>query len=1149
MNKVAAVRRVFKKCEVNPLKKVNVRKYVERREFAVFIVISLFFLVVSHLSAADDLLKFEHIGSSLGFPQEGNVLYIYQDSRGFLWFGTHNGVNKFDGYTFTVFQHKPDDPNSPGHRIIRCIYEDLEGTLWFGTESSLDKFDRGNDTFSHYRTPIKGLTSSSYTPVYSIIESPADPGILYLGTMNGLVRFDKKMETFTTVPAFSDYPAGQAENLAAAILETSPGILWISSFNGLFKYDLKTKVITKYKHDPEVPGSLSSDYVYCLQKSSVEPGLLWIGTWKGLNKFDTKKETFTHYRHDPLNPSSLSHDVIRTICESPVERGILWLGTFGGGINKFDANTGKCLRFKHNSNDINSPGSDTILSVYQDLSGVLWAGTRFMGLYRADTTARKFIHYHVRPNTQEGLSDNLVFSILESPSMPGIFWIGTADGLNRFDRETGIFTLYRSKPGNPNSLSSSDIRQVYECPSLPGILWIGTELREICKFDPKKNSYVKYEHDPKNENTPTPHLASTFHESLDHPGVLWIATRGGGITRMDIAEETFTTYLFDSEESKIRHKNQILDIYESRGEPGILWLASYSSGLIRFDTKAGKFARYLKTPGDTNSILCVYGPPQNPGILWLGAIRGLVKFDIKSGLSVAFPGFGSLPGYIVKGILQDKRKNLWLSTDNGLLKFNPENGKIKRYDKRDGLQGNEFSRATCKSRSGEMFFGGFDGFNSFFPSRIKENPYVPPIVITGFRVFNKPVKAGTAGRDGRIILKQNISEEKQVQLSYKVRVFTFEFAALSYSLPEKNSFACKMEGFDKEWVDCGTRRSATYTGLSPGSYIFRVKGSNNDGIWNEEGASIRVIITPPWWRTIWAYALYIILLAAAVITLNRWQRARLIQREQDKAKVREAELRAQAADARTRAVEAENRRKSQELEGARKLQLSMLPEKVPEQGNFDIAVYMNTAHEVGGDYYDFFTDEKGILITAIGDATGHGLKAGHMVSIMKGILLSGDLTRQLDMAAFFNKSTRTIKQMHLENLFMALTLVKLKNNRADITSAGMPPVYLLREAGGRVEDILLKAPPLGAFNDFSYPAKEVELSPGDTLLLLSDGLPELFDRKGRMFGYSRVKRIFEKAVGKTPEQIIAHLVDAAETWLDGKARDDDITFVVLKVKS
>jgi serine phosphatase RsbU (regulator of sigma subunit) len=397
-------------------------------------------------------------------------------------------------------------------------------------------------------------------------------------------------------------------------------------------------------------------------------------------------------------------------------------------------------------------------------------------------------------------------------------------------------------------------------------------------------------------------------------------------------------------------------------------------------------------------------------------------------------------------------------------------------------------------------------------------------------------------------LEKSITDTKVINLSHKDKMFSFEFAALNYTRTERNQYAYKMEEFADDWQDIGKRRMVTFTNLSPGTYTFRVKGSNNDGLWNEVGTSIRVIISPPWWRTSWAYGLYIILLALILVGLNRLQRARLIKRERDQAKIQEAQLRAQAAEAEARAIEAENRRKTHELEEARKLQLSMLPKKLPKPPGFDIGVYMKTAYEVGGDYYDFFETDDGTLTIAVGDATGHGLKAGTLVSIIKGLFLNEAGNFQPEIYAFFDKSNRIIKQMNLGNLFMGLTLVRIKHNKGVIASAGMPPVYLYREKNRAVEEIVLKAPPIGAFYDFPYPHREVGLFTGDALLLLSDGLPELFNRDEEMFGYSRLKKLFAEIGGKTPGQIIDDLAAAGDSWLKGKPQDDDMTFVVLKVK-
>jgi serine phosphatase RsbU (regulator of sigma subunit) len=618
-----------------------------------------------------------------------------------------------------------------------------------------------------------------------------------------------------------------------------------------------------------------------------------------------------------------------------------------------------------------------------------------------------------------------------------------------------------------------------------------------------------------------------------------------------IKTKTFTRYPLRPANSKDFYP--VNSIYESSAVPGILWVGT-DGGLVKFNLLSAEFTRYFQGSAgggilSRDAIFSFYESRREPGILWMATGKGLNRISLKTGASIDYKGSQTLEDFIILRILEDDRGNFWLSTAaSGLLRFNPQTGTTKRYDIGDGLQGNEFYQAACKSQSGKIFFGGLNGFTAFYPHQVKDNSYVPPVVLTDFQIFNRSIKPGHLGRNGRPILRKNITETKVIQLSHKDKMFSFEFAALNYNHTERNQYAYKMEGFADDWQNIGKRRMVTFTNLSSGTYNFQVKGSNNDGLWNEEGTSVRVIISPPWWRSPWAYGLYIVFLALVLVGLNRLQRARLIKKERDQAKIQEAQLRAQAAEAEARAIEAEDKRKTHELEEARKLQLSMLPKKLPEPPGFDISVYMKTAYEVGGDYYDFFETDDGTLTIAVGDATGHGLKAGTLVSIIKGLFLNeaGDL--QPEIHAFFDKSNRIIKQMNLGNLFMGLTLVRIKHNKGVIASAGMPPVYLYSEKNRAVEEIALKAPPIGAFNDFSYSHQEMELTKGDTLLLLSDGLPELFNPAEEMFGYSRLKKLFAGIGRKNPGQIIDDLVAAGDSWLNGKPQEDDMTFVVLKVK-
>jgi serine phosphatase RsbU (regulator of sigma subunit) len=526
-----------------------------------------------------------------------------------------------------------------------------------------------------------------------------------------------------------------------------------------------------------------------------------------------------------------------------------------------------------------------------------------------------------------------------------------------------------------------------------------------------------------------------------------------------------------------------MNFYED--ENGYIWVSTYGGGLNRFDPKTEKFLRFTQE----NS---------------------------------------NLPNNGVYGALSDENGNLWISTNSGITKLNPNTFEFRNYSVDDGLQSEEFNGGSYyKAPDGEMFFGGIRGFNFFYPSEVTDNKYIPNIVITDIKIFNESIKVGEDSP-----LKVQISKTEEIVLSHWQNDISFEYVALHYSNPSKNKYAFKLENYEDDWRYVEDIRIATYTNLDPGEYIFRVKGSNNDGLWNEEGGSIRLIIKPPWWKTNWAYAAYALLFLAAGFSFDRYQRSRIKKIEQRRSQL--ALLRA------------ENQRKTKELEEARQLQLSMLPQSLPQLPHLDIAVYMKTATEVGGDYYDFHVGMDGTLTVVIGDATGHGMKAGTMVTTTKSLFSSH--ASNPDILFTFQEITRCIKTMNMQMLSMCLSILKIKGNKMQISAAGMPPALLYRSNTKSIEELVLKGMPLGAYQDFPYELRNTEVNAGDTLLLMSDGLPELFNKDKEMFGYERVMETYKKSAGKNPEEIIQELNTAGSDWTNNEAPDDDITFVVIKVK-
>lgn len=1153
-----------------------------------------------NLSAQQQHVRFEHISLEHGLSQS-IVRTIFQDSKGFLWFGSQDGLNKYDGYEFTVYKYDPFDSTSLSENDIYSIYEapSEPKVLWVGTGTSgLNRFDRETETFTHFRHHPADHTRLSDNFVAQIYEDRA--GNLWVLTgAGGLDRLDRKTGKFAHYRHDPNNPNSLSHNQITAFHESAiePGVLWIGTPASLNRFDTKAGRFTRYRHEPDDANSLSFDGVLSIYEAPTEPGILWIGTGPtdgelkggGLNRFDTKSGRFTHYRHDPKNPNSISSDIVGPVYED--KHGTLWVGTLAGldgfnrqsgtfthfalnannpsflshaaafifadsrdflwirtpladGVHRFDPRTGAFIHCRFDPNDQRSLSNDVVFSIFEDRSGVLWLGTQAGGLNKLDQYADKFKVFVPEPNNPNSLSNFMVRAIHEDRSAPHILWIGVAQGgLNQLDRKTGRFTHHRHDPTNPSSLSNDNVWVIYE--DRAGALWVGALGGGLDKFDRHKKTFTHYRHDPANPNSLSNDNVRAIYEDRFEPGVLWIGTDGGGLNRFDLKANRFTRWQNDPNNPKSLSNNSVRAIHQD--ESGVLWLGTSSGGLNKFDPKTNDFKHYLHDATNPNSlggniVQSIY--EDSTGGLWLGTYGGgLNRFDPKTEQFAVYTENNSgLSNNAVYATLPDEHGNLWLSTNAGVCKFNPQLNTFKVYDVDDGLQSREFNgQAFFKSPSDEMFFGGIIGLNAFHPDSVKDNPIVPQLALTDFKLFNESALIG-----GNSPLKKHISETDSIALAYWQNDISLEFVALHYGRPENNRYAYTLENYDDGWRQAGTQRVATYTNLDPGEYIFRVKGSNNDGVWNEAGVSIRIIITPPWWRTTAAYVMYALLLIVSIMTVAYFLRARLLAQERESAYLREAELRAEAAEAKARAIQAENERKTLELEEARKLQLSMLPKTVPSLPHFDIAVYMQTANEVGGDYYDFKLDDDGTLTAAVGDATGHGLQAGTMVAATKSLFNS--LAHMPHPVPILAEASYALRGMGFHNMYMAMTIAKFKEGHMRLATAGMPYPLIYRAATRYVEEVELKGLPLGSFSDVQYQWKDLKLNVGDAVLFMSDGLPEMFNTHGEVLGEDRAKELLVEVGQSAPEQIIEHLVMAGKEWANGRPQNDDVTLVVVKVK-
>jgi ligand-binding sensor domain-containing protein/nitrate/nitrite-specific signal transduction histidine kinase len=782
-------------------------------------------------------IRFDRITIAEGLSLS-KVDAILQDRQGFLWVGTQSGLNKYDGYQFTVYRNDPADPGSLSHDRIYALYEDSAGELWFGTGAGLDRLDRLTGTFVHYQA---GLGGNPYTgmpdtgaAVFAIQEDRH--GVLWVGSSAGLYHLDPGSQTPTRSLGWQS---------VYRIAENIDGQLWVADVNGLYLLDPETG--QRRLAGPEVRG---------LRSFYVDPrGDMWVGASDGLWRMDHATGTIVHYQHDPEDSTSLSDNRVDALLADNAGR--LWVGT-QGGLDLFDRAQNHFVHYRHDPSDPHSLSDDLVLSLYEDRSGVLWAGTS-IGLSKYSWTANRFTLYTQLPDVPavspeaapdagrtletaglQSLSSERVTAVREDGE--GILWIGMfVGGLNRLDRTAGTLTVYRYDPADPNSLRSDTVREIYEDRS--GTLWVGTEMG-LNQFEPGSGTFLK-------NWGPGPFPSEeVWVITEDRAGELWVGTVTG-LYSLDREAGRFTPYQRPGWSAA-----PVRSLYAD--DTGLLWVGSQGAGLYRWDgTQFTSFQPQSSDPRNRagDFIRSIFTDPAvDSGAVWAGTdASGLLRFD-RAAPGAEFRRYtekDGLVGNMVQCIMPDADGFLWLATNRGVSRFDPATGTFRNYDARDGLPNGEVLDCFQSSR-GEMFVGGKGGVTTFYPEQVKDNAQPPPIVITAFRLLNQ-AEPMVIPPDGRI------------ELSYQQSDLSIEFAALDYHAPGKNQYAYRMEGVDRDWVAAGTRRYVNYTNLQPGDYVFRVKGSNNDGVWNEAGVTLHITIQPPFWGTWWFRGLVAVLLVGAAL--------------------------------------------------------------------------------------------------------------------------------------------------------------------------------------------------------------------------------------------------------------------------------------------
>ncbi len=846
--------------------------------FSLLVIIFLFILF-NKLFPQSNESNFVHLISENGLYQN-TVHAILQDKKGFIWFATEDGLNKYDGYNFTVYKNNPQDSNSISDNFIWTIFEDKSGTLWIGTNSGgLSKFNESTETFTNYRNNSNDSQSISHNNIRAIYED--HKGSLWVGTEGGgLNKFDKKNNSFIHYSHNPHDPHSLNNNVVLSIYEDLDGDLWVGSDGGLDLFDSKKNQFNNFTFNPNNTNTLSNNVVLSLYEDNADN--IWIGTLRGLTRFNKNIKKFTRYFINPLDTKNSNVNRINSMIED--KTGTLWVAT-GGGLFKLDKFDNKLTEVKSSSSNRNNLDNSNILSLYEDRSGIVWIGTAEKGIFKFDRRRTKFKLYTHDPFNPNSLSHNTIRAIYQEQN--GTLWIGTlGGGLNRLNPNTNRFIKYKNNHNDKYSLSENSISAI--CEDSYGYLWVGTwgnGLNRSLKNnnnDKLKFKYYTYEQNSSRiqgnlQNGISNNIIQAIYEDSDKN--IWIGT-GGGLNLYNRKNDSFIKFVQIPNDPSSLSGDQVQScIHEDKD--GNLWIGTWD-GLDMIATNqrknalanpsAVKFKSYRFNKNNPQGlsddrVISMY--EDKNGDLWFGTYGGGLNKLTYSQKELASPKFESfttkdgLASNIIYRILGDDKGNLWISTDNGLTMFNPITIACRNFDINDGLQSNQFFwGAGFKGNDGELFFGGTNGFNAFYPDQLENNSYIPPVVITNFQIFNKPVEINSSNS----VLKKSISLTKEIVLSYSQNVFSFEFAALDFTSPNKNRYAYMMDGFDRDWIYSGNRRFVTYTNLDPGKYTFKVKGSNNDGIWNEKGASISIQILPPLWRT-WWFIVLVVLIVLGIITL------------------------------------------------------------------------------------------------------------------------------------------------------------------------------------------------------------------------------------------------------------------------------------------
>lgn len=1089
----------------------------------------LIFNLSQYLSAQENV-KFSKLNVDNGLPQS-SVTSILQDKKGFMWYGTMSGLNRYDGYGFKTYYFNPRDTNSLSESWITTIKDDESGVLWIGTRNGgLCEFYPQTERFIRHKHNVNNNNSISDNVVNCLLKDGKET--LWIGTENGLNKYSTSTNTFEKFYNKQTNEQSLGNNFINCVFKDNVGDIWVGTGNaGLSKLNKTNNTFENYVYKTG-----STELKEILGIADYKKDILVIATVNGLRFFNKLTKQFVEVKEIS---NTLKTQSITSIYKTNENE--LWCGAQHNislcSLIKLNIPSGKETVYLPNDLSSDAISNERILTMFKDRSNVMWVGTHGKGLNYFSLDRSKFFHIKKTGVTSTGLLNEYVYSLFEDKDSS--VWIGTSDvGISHYYPTKGKMEF---EPLLPSLVRINAIAEAEN-----NSLWIGANNRNnigLVLFDKTSKNIKVFESKPNDEDYINDAHVKTI---LVDGDLVWIGTVFGGLNVYNTKTKKFKHYTYNEGNPTTISANEINDIYVDKS--GILWVAT-REGVSVFDKKTKNFTRYKYDIKDTQSIsnnyvLCI--TQDGSGNMWMGTSLGLNKFDVKTKKFKSYTINDGLPDNYIYAVLEDKDGFLWTSTNNGLSRFDIKTNTFKNFSTSDGLQSKEFNtHAFHKGKSGNMYFGGINGLNLFNPDSVKIRQLVPDIIVTSFKIFGKEMMLDTA-----------ITYKKNITLSYGQNFLSFEFASVDFLFPNKNEFACKMEGFDKEWIQLGNHHNISYSNLDPGNYVLKIKGTNNDGVWNNDGASIYITILPPFYKTVWFYILCIASVCFFAYALHKMRLRGLLKTQQ----VLEAQVKERTMEISLQKDEIETKNKdiTDSIYYAKRIQSAMLPPLNFFKKNLvDSFVLYKPKDIISGDFFWAAKSVDGKIYVVTADCTGHGVPGALMsligssklneIIIERKISNPAHILNQLRDEIITSLNPEGVETESQDGMDAVICCYDFENMLLEFACANNP-LWIIRN--NELIEFKPDKMPIGKHYSEKQPftGHQFKLQSNDLVISLTDGYADQFGgEKGKKFKYKQLQELLLSICNQPLQSQKYMLEKSIDDWRGTLEQVDDILIVGIRI--